>query len=124
MVATALVAEPTRSAIVLLKDLDEHGLSVEAAFWLLDPESRIWYLYVASPGIAEHGARKGYELAQEAIARTGVEVPLAQIKMIGPSAAVVRNLRTAVKLEGWSWVPFRHNTVNGVFIEDAVLLRT
>lgn len=124
MVETALVAEPTRSSLVLLKDLEEHGLPIEAAFWLLDPESRIWYLYVASPGIAEQGARRAYELVQEAIERTGVEIPLAQVKMISPRAGVLRNLRAAAKVSGWSWVAFRHNTVNGVFIEDAVLLRT
>lgn len=124
MVATALVGEPTRSSLELLQDLEEHGLQVDAAFWLLDPESRIWYLYVASPGIAEHGARRAYELARESIERTGCEIPLAQIKMISPRATVLRNLRSAVKVSGWSWVAFRHNTVNGVFIEEAVLLRT
>ena len=80
MAATALVAEPVRSSLALLQDLEDHGLPVEAAFWLLDPESRIWHLYVASPGVAEHGSRKAYERAQEAIDRTGVEIPLAQIK--------------------------------------------
>lgn len=121
---TALVGEPTRSSLVLLEDLEEHGLLIDAAFWLLDPESRIWYLYIASPGIAERGARRAYEAVQEAIERTGVEIPLAQVKMISPRAAVVRNLRSAVKVPDWSWVAFRHNAVNGVFIEDAVLLRT
>lgn len=64
------------------------------------------------------------ERAQEAIDRTGVEIQLAQIKMISPRAAVLRNLRTAVKVPKWSWISFRHNSVNGLFIEDAVLLRT
>ena len=59
---------------------------MEAAFWLLDPESRIWYLYVASPVVAKHGARHAYELALAALRATGSEIPLAQLKMIRPSA--------------------------------------
>lgn len=124
MVATALVTEPVPSSTRLVQHLDEHGLPVEAAFWLLDPESRIWYLYIASPTVAREGSRGAYEQAREALGQTGAEIPLAQIKMISPRASVLRNLRSLVQVSDWSWVTLRHNTVNGVFIEDAVLLRT
>lgn len=123
MVATALVTEPQRSAAVFLQHLEESGLPIEAAFWLLAPESDIWYLYVASPVVAKQGSRPAYERARAALEETAVNIPLAQVKMVSPSASLVRNLRTAMRVEGWSWIVFRRNTVNGVFIHDAVILR-
>ena len=46
------------------------------------------------------------------------------IRFIKPDNPVLKSLRSACKVSGWSWVSFRHNTINGVFIKDAVLLRT
>jgi hypothetical protein len=118
------VTEPVASSTQLLEHLEGQGLPVDAAFWLLDPESRIWYLYIASPLVAQQGAKHAYEVALEALLATGSEIPLAQLKMISPNASVVRHLRSAFRVDGFSWVTLRHTTINGTFLEDAVLLRT
>ena len=123
MVTTSLVTEPDRATAKLVEYLDDHGFPLDAVFWMLDPESEIWHLYLASSVVARYGPRRAYQLAREALVNTEVEIPLAQIKVIEPSSPLLRNLRSAITVSTLSWVPFRNNTVNGTFIKDAVLLR-
>ena len=124
MAETSLVTEPRRSSLEVLKHLESDAFPIDAAFWLFDPESEIWYLYIASSVVNTGGARRAYELTLAALTETESEIPLSQIKVIKPDNPVLKSLRSACKVSGWSWVSFRHNTINGVFIKDAVLLRT
>lgn len=124
MAQTTLVTEPSRTSLELAAYLDDHGVPLAGAFWMLDEDSEIWYLYVASDVVSKQGIRRAYEVILEALDTLGSDIPLAQIKAITPRNPLMVNLRTAMTVPPWSWVVFRNSSANGTFIKAAVLLRT
>lgn len=128
MAKTSLVEPDIDGGAKLVEALDEAGLRVEAAFWFLIPELSAWRLFIASPIVASQGRRAAYESVQNVLGRltsAGIEAPtLDEISAVSPDNEIVRLLSSAVSTgPGISTIRFTSNTVNGVFIEDAVIYR-
>jgi hypothetical protein len=126
-VAANMLVDPTndtRDTVTFLTQLEREGLRVDAALWVLDPVSARWNLFVACPVVAERGPKVAYETAQRALAKSKVQIPLSQVKMIAPTNSLVASLRGAIKVDGWGAVRLQRSTMNGQYFEDAVLLRS
>lgn len=128
MAKTSLVEPDIAGGARLVEALDRAGLQVKAAFWFLIPELSVWRLFLASPIVVEQGRRAAYERVQEVLGElrsAGVEAPsLDNISAVSPDDEIVRLLSTAVRTgPGISEIRFTSNTINGVFIEDAVIYR-
>lgn len=128
MAKTSLVEPDIAGGARLVEALDRDGLEVKAAFWFFIPELSVWRLFLASPIVVEQGRRAAYERVQEVLRQlsaAGVEAPsLDEISAVPPDNGIVRLLSSAVHTgPGISEIRFTSNTINGVFIEDAVIYR-
>jgi hypothetical protein len=125
---TSLVEPDIDGGARLVEALDEAEIEVGAAFWFLIPELSAWRLFIASPIVDKRGRRAAYEGVQKVLRQltsAGVEAPaLDDISAVSPGNEIVGLLSSAVGTgPGISRIRFTSNTVNGVFIEDAVIYR-
>ena len=132
MAENTVVKEQLTSAMVeagaeLTKKLDEIGLPLTAALWLFEPEVNEWRLVFASPEVAVRGPREVYDRIRQAIDQLKDKAgaaPLSAIALMDADADLVRLLRVAIKAgSGVNRIRFSKNTINGHFIDDALIYR-
>jgi hypothetical protein len=111
----------------LTAKLDESGLPITTALWFLVPELNEWRLLFASPEVATKGPRDVYEKIQTAVGQLGDKasaVPLSSIGLMDANADLVRLLKVAIRTgPGVNRIRFSKNTINGHFIDDALIYR-
>ena len=132
MAENAVVKEQLTDAMIeagaeLTSKLDEIGLSVTAAFWLLIPDLNEWRLLFASEEVNIEGPRAVYEKIRQAVDQLGTKaaaVPLSMIGVLDTNADLVRLLKVAIRTgPGVSRIRFSKNVINGHFIDDALIYR-
>ena len=104
--------------------LDNSRFDFNGALWLLTSTGD-WHFIVSSPCVDTIGPKKCYESIQS-IAETIPEnqrIPFEQIAVVSPKDIVIQLLRKAIRAEGICEIRFSKNTINGVFIEDALIYR-
>ncbi len=128
VVKEQLTPEMIDAGAVLTQSLDDHGLPVQAAFWLFDAEINEWRLVIASSEAASKGPRAVYRRIQEALDQLGPQAsaaPFSAIRVVEPGTELVRLLGTAVRTgSGIGRIRFQKNVINGHFIDDALIYRS
>ena len=126
MVSPALVEDKIKDGETLLRELDDNGVEVKAAFWFYMPEPDEWRLKIAMPLVDSQGPRAAYVRIQEAIFETTEKLALAlsEISVVSPKDQLVKLLKPVIRTgRGISGIRFSRNTINGTFIEDAYIYR-
>ena|SRR2546422_937012 len=126
MAASTLVEQDITDGERVVKALDKSGLQVQSAFWYYYPETDKWLLFIATPTVDEEGPTGTYSRVQRTLAKISPEpaLSLKDISVVSPNHELVQLLRTAIRTgPGTSHVRFSRNTINGVFIADALLYR-
>ena len=125
MVAWLLVEPNIQNGAEFLHELDEAGLPVSAAFWLLNEEAGIpWRLNIASPIYDELGPTETYRRLQDVLRARAHRFDLQDVAAISPTNPTIAALR---RLAGGSpdvaGIRLRGNAGNGIYIEDAYVYR-
>ena len=97
MVAQLLVEPMIEDGERLLRDLDETGFPITAAFWLYNPEPELWRLAIATPIVKEFGPREAYSRIQEVLSRTTHATKLWDISALSPTNEVLRSIKKQIK---------------------------
>jgi hypothetical protein len=107
----------------LLERLDADRVPVTAAFWLLNPDSRTWKYYLASPDVTKFGPLQVYRRLQEYVGQSALT--LQDIAAVSPHDPFVQLLGAAIHTapDVIGGMRFTGNTISGVFIEDAYIYR-
>lgn len=125
MAAEALVAEDIQAGEELIKALDTLNFKVVAAFWMFAEDSGSWRLWIASPEVGKglHGA---YVKVAKLMKETGgrlAQFELSRIKLVRPKEPMIKALGKIFHVEDMSNVRFSRSSINGVFVEDALIYR-
>ena len=126
MDSTTLVTPDIPVGRRITEALDSAAIPLTASLWFFDPDASEWRLIVASPQVDEIGPLKMYGLIQKVLKKliNQIDLPLRKISAVSPNDPLIRLLRSAVKTgTGISGIRFTHNTINGVFVEDAYIYR-
>jgi hypothetical protein len=123
MVATPLVEPYIEAGRELIMNLDASGFGVEAALWLYRPESYEWRLLIASPVVDERGPQEAYRKVQTFV-HVNPLLSLRNVSVVSPTAEIIQALRRVIKTgPGISDIRMTANSINGFFIEDALIYR-
>ena len=132
MVENTVVKEQLTDAMIdagaeLTQQLDSMSLPIAAAFWLFAPEINEWRLCFASPEVTTAGPRVVYQKIWQALGQLkdkASAAPLSVIRVLDAEDELVRLLRAGGRTgPGLSRFRFTKNTINGHYIEDALIYR-
>lgn len=126
MVTKALVDRDIEAGRLVLQALDDTGVPVTAAFWLDEPDSETYRLYLATSVYGRQGPLDAYGEVQRALenAPKDQRPALADINVVSPKERTVVAIGKALgTAPGVSGIRFSRNTVDGVYIDDAWIYR-
>lgn len=121
-----LTPEMIDAGEALVIKLDDMGFEVNAALWFFDPGGREWQLLIASPLVKAGGKRAVYNPVRRALGQLGPEasaVSFSVVQALDADAALIRAMRPAWRIGPITQIRFKTLTVNGQYIEDAVVYR-
>ncbi len=130
MAKDSLVEPEIKAGEELLKAVDETGLRVRTAFWYYLPGAEQWRLILASPLVDEGGPSAAYAEVQRALQKLNASVRealrLSEISVVSPASELPRLISSAFQTSPQSSSPirFRANTIDGVYIDDAIVYRS
>ena len=109
----------------LIKALDRSKFGLTGALWFYFSDARDWLLLLVSPLVDTAGPTRCYTKIQSVIEGMpqNFELSLSRISVVSPTDSLIKLLRKAIHVEGTSRMRFKQNTINGVFIEDALIYR-
>lgn len=122
----ALVTPAIAAGKELLSFLDSEQFEITSALWLLISETQEWRLILASPKVDEVGPRQAFKmLAAKVQQKREIGISLGVISLVSPSDRTVSLFRLMIGTgPGINEIRMTNNSINGVFIEDAVLYRS
>lgn len=125
LVKEALTEEMIRTGASVVEALDRHNFIVDAALWLYLTDTNQWRLLVASPEVHVEGPRKAYTRLLHVMRNAHVHgVSLDNVAVLDSQDPFIRQFKGLVRTtRGISPQRFSRNTINGQFIEDALIYR-
>ncbi|HUP63064.1 MAG TPA: hypothetical protein VNA69_21915 [Thermoanaerobaculia bacterium] len=126
LVKEVLTEDMIRTGASIIEALDRQNLIVDAALWLYLADTNRWRLMLASPEVHIDGPRRAYTRLFHAIRNANVHgVSLDNLAVIDSQDPFIQLLRRAIKTDRVITPPvrFSKNTINGQFIEDALIYR-
>jgi hypothetical protein len=125
---TTLVEKDIGDGKILIENLDRSKFKLVGALWFYYPASDEWRLLLVSPLVDTIGPRQCYTIIQSVIEDLvlgdGISLGLDRVSVLSPKDKLIRLLKVAIRTgEGISTMRFTRNTINGVFIEDALIYR-
>ena len=126
---TALVNKQIENGRRLITALDENKFPLVGALWLYSMNIDEWKLTIVSPSVDDQGPKKTYARIQSVLqkfhkCKPSLEISLNNISVLSPNNNLYRLFRTAIKTgSGISEIRFSRNTINNVYIEDALIYR-
>ena len=112
----------------LIRKLEEMGVPITSALWLLDTEINEWRLLLASTVVAEAGPTTMYRkvrLAREQLDERASEVLFLAVSVAPEDADLIKRLRATVHTGAdLERIRFHKNVADGHFIEDALIYRS
>lgn len=109
----------------LIEVLDRSRFVLNGALWFYFA-TREWRLLLVSTLVDKIGPKRCYTVIQSAIEDLPQDfrISLERISVLSPNDNLVRLLKIAIHTGGGiSTIRFTRNTINGVFIEDALIYR-
>src|SRR4051794_37323559 len=90
----AIVSDQFSAGRKLILELMKDGFPVEYAAWIKEPDADQWYLYIATPWVADKGPTAAYRSMHASFHRLA---PLwfneFQVKLVSPDDPVARAVR-------------------------------
>jgi len=126
MDTTILVDKDKKDGRKLIEALDKSKFNLKGALWFYLGDSREWRLLLVSPLVDTAGPSSCYRVIQSVIEDMPRDfgISLERISVLSPKDNLIRLLKVAIHTgKGISTIRFRRNTINGVFIEDALIYR-
>lgn len=126
MDTTILVDKDIEDGRKLVEALDRSMFDLVGALWFYFSGSRDWRLLLVSPSVDSAGPRSCYKVIQSVIEDMPRDfgISLSRISVLSPRDNIIRLLKAAIRTDrGISAIRFTSNTINGVFIEDALVYR-
>jgi len=121
-----LVKENIEDGKRLIEALDKSNFRLTGALWFYLADSNEWRLLLVSPLLDRLGPRGSYSIIQSVIKDQppSFGIPLEYISVKSPKNELIRLLKVAIRTgSGISEIRFSQNTINNVFIEDALIYR-
>ena len=121
-----LVREKIQEGRDLIEALDRASFELTGALWFYLIDTNEWRLLLVSPLLDRAGPRKTYSKIQSIIRgqMPSFGISLEDISVISPNDKLIRLLRIAIRTgPGISEIRFSKNTINNVFIHDALIYR-
>jgi len=122
-----IVVGPSGSAgKKLIEALDREHFELTGALWFYFIDVNEWRLLLVSPMLDRLGPRKSYSKIQSIIRNQmpSFGIRLDTISVISPKDKLINLLKMAIRVDsGISEIRFSNNTINNVFIEDALIYR-
>ena len=123
MGTTVLVDNQVEDGNKLIQALDRSQFSLVGALWFYSSSDE-WRLLLVSPLVDTIGPKQCYGVIQSVLKDLKLSFGLERISVLSPNDNLIRLLKTAVKTSnGTSRIRFSRNSINGVFIEDALIYR-
>lgn len=125
MVKKQLVNTKISEGERLIRALDSSSFPVNSALWFLLEEEE-WRLLLATPLVDLEGPRAAYESLQQFLTTPspGYDISLEEVSLLSPTNNLLEVLRRAIVTgPGISQIRFTENSVDNVFIEDALIYR-
>jgi len=126
MDTTILVDKDVEDGRKLIEALDKSMFNLIGALWFYVTDSREWRLLLVSPLVDTAGPRSCYKVIQSVIENMPQDfgISLTRISVLSPRDNLIKLLKVAIHTDrGISTIRFTRNTINGVFIEDALIYR-
>lgn len=111
---------------MLIQTLDVSKFQLSGALWFYLTESENWRLLLVSPLVDTAGLRSCYKVIQSVIGDMPKDfgISLENISVLSPRDRLIQLLKIAIRTgAGISTIRFTGNSINGVFIEDALIYR-
>ena len=124
MVTQSLTKRMTDDGAALLRQLDDVGLNITAAFWFYLESSDVWTLVLTSPDVEKQGPKSMYSRIQKALPQ-GSSLSVRDVTVLPSDDPIAKLLRVAMKTgpKDVAGIRFSRNTINGHVIEDAYIYR-
>ncbi|MER8571664.1 hypothetical protein EOD10_30705 [Mesorhizobium sp. M7A.T.Ca.TU.009.01.3.2] len=128
MASGSLVRTDIDAGINLIRALDEKGFGVAAALWLYNSDVDNWRMIIAYRGPRKDLEKKYLDAATIAAdwrkARPQEPIlDLSKVKITSADDRLIAGLGIAMRVDGLGEVRFSHNTINGIYVEDALIHR-
>jgi hypothetical protein len=126
MDSAILVEKDKEDGRRLIEALDKSKFNLKGALWFYFSDSSEWRLLLVSPLVDTEGPSSCYRVIQSVIEDMPQDfgIALERISVLSPRDKLIRLLKVAIHTgKGISTIRFRRNTINGVFIEDALIYR-
>ncbi len=125
LVKEALTDKMIEKGASVVEALDKRSFLVDAALWFYLSDLNRWRLVLATPEVHVEGPRKTYKRLLQVIRNSQVHgIGLQDVAVLDSHDPLIKLLRAAIQTDrGLSRIRFSRNTVNGQFIEDALIYR-
>lgn len=125
---SALVERSVEAGKSLIAELDRRSsVPIRSAFWNYSDETG-WKLVLASPIVRDRrGLQNAYREVHKALSTIpDTDLSVSDVALVADTDPVVRLLAGAVSTgpTSLSRIRFKGNSINGVFIEDALIYRS
>ena len=124
----ALTDDMIEAGADLIRQLDDMGVEVTTALWLLDTEINEWRLLLTSPLVAREPRQVLYQTIYRAEAQLGeraAAVLFSAVSLARDDDDLIKRLRATVHTgANIERIRFRKNVADGHFIEDALIYRS
>ena len=127
MVKEQLTDEMIQLGKEILKKLDEANLNISSAFWFYLEDAEKWRFILATPQVRIHGPKVVYQKIKQVLSKFGSDrkvIDLKDISVIEDNHSSIKIMSKAIgPISGIAEERFSRNTINGHYIEDALIYR-
>ncbi len=126
MVKEQLTSDMIEFGKRLIEKLDDSSFELSSAFWFYIEDSEKWRFIISSPQIKEEGPKNAYKKVQTALKELRIDkkIALKDISVVEENHSLIKLIKTAIgNIHGISEIRFSRNTINGHYIEDALIYR-
>ena len=125
MAEATLVEADVEASRALVDFLESHGFPLKAALWLYQSEAERWRLVVC-PEERRQDTSTFYRDFAQAINQAGAPrdlLGLDRVNIVQDSSPFVDQLGKVLRVESGASMRLTNNVINGVFLEDALILK-
>lgn len=125
MAQATLVDAEIEAGRDLIRMLIRKGFDVQAAAWIYNPSVEDWKLLIGSQRAQENQTAAYMDIANWLSANPDLDrrFDMARLKIVRPDELYLSALSKMEHLTDRADIRLTHNTVNGVYIDDALVYR-